>query len=191
MSSQKHKKIKTIRLFITFFILVSALALFLFIKENREEQLASTDIQNELGTSGEIKNVGGEKSYRSTTFGFSFRVPEEFTIGEFDEGGGRVVLVNTDEGQSAFQIFISPYTESTSSLTVERIQEDVPGLAIREPETLRMTGGQSVLTFVGEDSIFGITREVWMVHNGNLFQIMTPVETQDELAATLETWELF
>jgi len=141
--------------------------------------------------SGEITNVDGEKSFRSTDFGFSFRVPEAFTIGEFDEGGGRVVLVNTGDGESAFQIFISPYDEGAQSLTVERIQEDVPNLTIREPETLQMTGGQSVLTFVGEDSIFGVTREVWMVHKGNLFQIMSPVEIQDELATTLETWELF
>lgn len=191
MSSQKNKKTQTTRVVIILLMLASAFALFLFIKQGGGDRADSTATQNTLGNGGEIRSVDGEKNYRSTSFGFSFRVPENFTIGEFDEGGGRVVLINTGEGQSAFQIFISPYDEEASSLTVERIQEDVPDLAIREPETMRMTGGQSVLTFVGEDSIFGVTREVWIVHSGNLFQIMAPVETQDELAKTLETWELF
>jgi hypothetical protein len=191
MTSQKNKKVKLIRMFVILLALLSAVVLFIFIQQSKGRQTESAGVQNGLSDSGEIKRVGEEKGYRSTHFGFTFRVPEGFTIGEFDEGGGRVVLVNTGDGESAFQIFISPYDEGAQSLTVERIQEDVPNLTIREPETLQMTGGQSVLTFVGEDDVFGVKREVWMVHKGNLFQIMATVEKQEELARILETWELF
>lgn len=144
---------------------------------------------SEFGVTKEIGN--GLQSYSSEKFGFRFTIPNTHTVGEFDEAGGRMILVNAEGGEAVFQIFVAPFDESGGALTAERIRAEIPSLAIREPETMSMTGGQSVLTFVGEDNTFGVTREVWMVHKGNLFQIVSTFEKQETLAASLETWELF
>lgn len=144
---------------------------------------------SEFGITKEIGN--GLQSYTSEQFGFRFTIPSTHTVGEFDEAGGRMVLVNAEGGETMFQIFVAPFNESGGALTAERIQAEIPSLTIREPENMSMTGGQSVLTFVGEDASFGVTREVWMVHKGNLLQIVSTLEKQEALAASLETWELF
>lgn len=185
----KHRRKNILGISIVILLLGGVLYWFFAVRGN-----ASLSENTSLGLGGErgtVENIGGAQKYTSEGFGFSFNIPNGYTVGEFDEGGGRVVLVNAPEGGETFQLFISSFGESPESLTPERIQEDVPGLSIREPEELSMTGGQKVLTFIGEDATFGVTREVWMVHKGNLFQIVTPISTQDALATLLESWELF
>lgn len=136
-----------------------------------------------------IIESGNEKIYRAEFLGFTFRVPKNFTIGEFSEAGGRVVLISTDS--ASVQIFMVDYDEPAETLTFDKIKAEVPTLTVKEPEKLPMTGGKSALAFIGEDTTFGVTREVWLVHRGYLFQITAPLSEQDILAELLNTWELF
>ncbi len=157
---------------------------------------------------GEVKEVqGGQaKRYVSEPYGFSFQVPSDFSLGEFDEAGGRLVLVQAPSAGSGqgtggqddpsstsgptFQVFITAWDEPEQSLTPERIREDVPDLVIRRPEALSMEGGsRQALTFVGESERFGTTREVWMVNDGWLFQVITSAENQKALSKILNTWQ--
>lgn len=178
---------KNTTLFVLTVFLAGALMYWFFVVTN--DTSVEADVLDSKGT---LEPVGdGTQRYSSGQYGFTFLAPEGFSVGEFDEAGGRMILVNAENGETAFQIFITPFDDSAGTLTIERIQEDVPGLSIREPENMSMTGGQSVLTFIGDDSAFGTTREVWIVHKNNLFQVVTMIERQDDLARILETWELF
>lgn len=183
---------KKVSISILIFLFLAGGAYIVFFKKDKDvrtgvERAQVVDIKS--AKKGVVSETGGEKTYRSEGFGFSFQFPKDFTLGEFDEAGGRMVLINT--GTSSIQIFITDYNESGGVLTFEKISADVPGLKINEPETFSLTGGEVALVFVGEDATFGNTREIWMVHKGHLFQIITPIESQETLATLLNTWELF
>ncbi|MEX1087410.1 MAG: hypothetical protein WEC58_02680 [Candidatus Paceibacterota bacterium] len=135
-----------------------------------------------------VETHSGAKEYRSDPYGFAFQVPADFTVGEFDESGGRLLLVKSGGGTDAFQVFILPWDEPTDSLTPERIRQDVPDLEIHDPQQLPMSGEKSALTFIGESERFGTTREVWMVNDGWLFQVISAASDQEALQQILNTW---
>ena len=127
--------------------------------------------------------------YRSESYGFSFTLPPGFTVGEFDESGGRVVLAQSASGEGAFQVYITGWDDPAEALTPERIRRDLPDLEMSNLDRLSMDGGERhALTFVSEDPSFGRTREVWFIYDRHLYQVMTYVEAQDFLAEVLKGW---
>jgi len=130
-----------------------------------------------------------ENSYVSQSPAFTFVVPEEHTVGEFEERGGTMVVVqNTDTGLG-FQVFVTPFDEDITELTPQRIKQDVPSIVMQNPQQIAVSGNTG-LAFVSQNSAFGKSREVWFVHSGYLYQMSTYIENEALLLKVLETFRI-
>lgn len=144
--------------------------------------------------------AGAEPSERYTdpTYGFSFEIPEGAGVKSFSDERGDVALI---EGPSAgsqappsFQIFISPFDEpfdptqgKPSPITLDRIKQDLPNLAIRNLRRATLAGIPA-LVFETADPSLGNLHEVWFVQDGQLYQITAQAEFEGQLSELLATW---
>ncbi len=145
------------------------------------------------GTDATSPGAPADRQYASAEYNFSFLYPEGFKLTEFSERGGYMVLVRSAEGEAAFQVFITPYDEPAESLTAERIHRDLPDLVMRDVGAFSFgetTAGRQVagLTFISEGPPFDVSREVWFVRGGHLYQVSAYLADQDALQAVLRTW---
>lgn len=147
---------------------------------------ASTDI---AGDSPQVStDINEYQTYTNSTYNFSFKYPEGFTVANFQEGEyGETILVRKKEGKESLQIFISPFDEP-SPLTKERILEDLPDMLVENAQQRLLKNGAVGLIFFSQESSLGRTREVWFVHNGYLYQVSTYAELDSWLAGILATW---
>jgi len=128
--------------------------------------------------------------YTDTTFPFSFQYPRGFTASSLlAEDSYTVVVQNTAE-RSGIQILITPFPDTDNTLTKERIEADIPGILVKDPQlvTLGANSGQG-LAFLSDNPAFGESREVWFIYKGQLYQVTT-YSTQDALLqAIMNTWQ--
>ena len=100
---------------------------------------------------------------------------EEFTVKYPD--GYKVysttpdVITVENEAGNGLQITTTAFDEA-GPITEERIRQDLPDALINEPGLAKLDGEQS-LVFYGNDEDLGETFEVWVVHDGKLYQIMS------------------
>lgn len=145
--------------------------------------------QSEEQISTDFETKGSEyQAYTNSTYNFSFKYPEGFTMANFQEGEyGETILVRKKEGKESFQIFISPFDEP-GPLTKERILEDLPNMIVEDAQQRLLKNGAVGLIFFGQEPSLGKTREVWFIHNGYLYQVSTLAELDRWLAGILSTW---
>ena len=127
--------------------------------------------------------------YVNSQYGFSFSYPEGFNISDFDDGGGKIILVQsngsdttyktdtTDESYGGFQIFIAGFDEP-GPITKERILKDIPDMVIINEKEI-LVGGEKALSFISQDELGGEMREIWVVHP---VRSRSPEATADPLA---------
>ena len=120
-------------------------------------------------------NQAPSSEYKNDQYGFSFGQPDGFNISDFEEGGGKVILVknvgssvsnNSNNYENGFQIFIAAFDEP-GPITKERILKDIPDMKIVGEQYIDV-GGERALNFTSQDDLGGETREIWMVHGGYL-----------------------
>lgn len=128
--------------------------------------------------------------YTHPIFGFSFNKPEGFIITSTAVWGDSEVLVvesaNADKKERGFQIFITPHDEP--AISEERVRIDLPDIVIKNIQQATLDGADA-LVFTSVDSSLGDTYEVWFVHGGRLYQIMTYADNGAALNALLDTWK--
>jgi hypothetical protein len=108
-------------------------------------------------------------------------------VQEFDEGKGAMTITVQDEANvRGLQIFILPYEGDT--ISEERFRADVPS-GTRENVEPAMLGGVEAVTFTSQDPFLGKTREIWLIHDGHLFEITTFRGTSDWFLPILQTWK--
>lgn len=128
----------------------------------------------------------GER-YTNDTHRFSFAVPQGFAMREFE---GTVVVEN--ERGEGIQIVITSIDEDIPVLTKERIEADIPDLAVAEPQPVEVGEGRAGLAFKSDNEAFdGASREVWFVFDGQLYQISTYERLDPLLQAIFQTWQFF
>jgi len=134
--------------------------------------------------------------YENDQYGFSFSYPEGFNISDFEEGGGKVILVknvgssvsnNSNNYENGFQIFIAAFDEP-GPITKERILKDIPDMTIGGEQYIDI-GGERALSFTSQDDLGGETREIWMVHGGYLYQIKGYKNFEEKMIEVLKTWK--
>ena len=127
--------------------------------------------------------------YTNSQYGFSFRYPEGLLYKEFDEGGGSQTIVFQVPGdaKTSFQIYITPYTEST--ITGERILYDIPSGNVRDLEEIQLTEDLLVATFISNDVFLGDTKEIWFIDGKHLYQATTFVNLDSWLTNIISTWK--
>lgn len=126
------------------------------------------------------------ETYRNEKYGFQYNHPPQAVITEYDEGGGAMTLVHENhEHVRGMQIFIVPYAEAT--ISEERFRMDVPSGVRKNVEETTLDGVRAV-TFNSLDSRLGETREVWLIHNGYLFEITTFRGVGNWFTPLIQSW---
>jgi len=133
------------------------------------------------------KSIEVQPQYKNDQYGFSFGQPEGFNVSDFDEGGGKIILVKKTASDNGFQIFIAAFDEP-GPITKERILKDIPDMTIVGEQYIDI-GGEKALSFTSQDDLGGETREIWLVHGGYLYQIKGYRNFEKELLKIIETWK--
>jgi hypothetical protein len=133
------------------------------------------------------------KTYADEEYKFSFKYPEAFTVNtipnDMPDQSGKLIVVQNSTGQG-FQMSITPTDGEVTVLTPERIHQDLPDLAIHEPQEVIIGDGGKGLAFISDNETFsGGSREVWFVYGGAFYQISTYKRYDPFLQAVLQTWE--
>ena len=141
-------------------------------------------------------NQAPSSEYKNDQYGFSFGQPDGFNISDFEEGGGKVILVknvgssvsnNSNNYENGFQIFIAAFDEP-GPITKERILKDIPDMKIVGEQYIDV-GGERALNFTSQDDLGGETREIWMVHGGFLYQVKGYKNFEEKMIEVLKTWK--
>ena len=129
----------------------------------------------------------GKERYTSSQFNFNMEVPEGYTITSLEDGEGRSLLVRPDDGGEDFQITVTPFDEE-GPLTPERVSQDLPDMAIRDPQQVVIASGAvTALIFKTDSDVYKESREVWFVTGGNLYQLSAPVNSDPVIGPMLES----
>ncbi|MDP2704969.1 MAG: hypothetical protein Q8O71_01050 [bacterium] len=136
----------------------------------------------------ESENMSEGKTHKDS-LGFSFIYPKDWTVGRFAEGeDGTIVIVQNPEHTNGFQVYATPFTEEDTTLTPERLLNEIPDLVIEESQQINVSDGGTGITFLSDNGS-GKTREVWFIHGGYLYQFSSPLSTQNILQEVLKTWK--
>src|SRR3989338_3330327 len=162
--------------------------------QSSNNQAPSSDIPSSNNQAPSSNN-----QYKNDQFGFSFGYPEGFNISDFDDGGGKIILVKnvgssvsnisniSNNSEEGFQIFIAAFDEP-GPITKERILKDIPDMVISNEKEI-LVGGERALSFTSQDDLGNETQETWLVHSGNLYQISVFPSFEKELLKIIKTWK--
>ena len=167
------KKNLVIHILITLSVAVIGVAIFVFIK--KDTFFGETSVLEEQSN----------KKYENQIHGFSFKIPEGYTVREADS----TILIE-DNKSNGVQILMTPIDEDIPVLTEDMIHADIPDMIISDTQTIEIGENRTGLAFKSDNEAFdGASREVWFVWNGFLYQIST-YETLDPLLKSIfATWE--
>ena len=124
--------------------------------------------------------------YINKTYGFSFKHPADFTVGEIQEETHTTFLVQKQDGSQGIQISVSSFDEAV--VTKERIKQDVPDIVIEQESPIEIEGVQAGLAFISNGAGAGKSREVWFSYKGHLYQATTLIAHDSILKSILATW---
>src|SRR3990167_10120897 len=122
--------------------------------QSSNNQAPSSDIPSSNNQAPSSNN-----QYKNDQFGFSFGYPEGFNISDFDDGGGKIILVKnvgssvSNNSDNGFQIFIAAFDEP-GPITKERILKDIPDMVIVGEQYIDI-GGEKALSFTSQDDLGG------------------------------------
>jgi len=127
-------------------------------------------------------------SWVGSTPAFSIQLPDEVhsTTYSLEDGQEMVVYENAD-ATIGFQVFTMPVTGPLPT-TVEELWNEMPDLTVTDLET-SVIDGRDAITFYSQDPDIGETFEVWFVHDGLLYQVMTYRHLETWLTDILQTWQ--
>ena len=178
--------------------LIGAAAVFLLSPRGDREmrsladEFAFTTGEGEPGpavpTVPETKAVSeGWRGYENKAFRFGLLYPHELSVREYKEAGGAMSATFEDaKNGKGFQIYVTPYAET--QITNERFRLDLSSGVMKEPTDV-IIGGVRGTMFWSKNSIMGETREVWLINNGFLYEVVTYKQFDDWLASIMQTWQ--
>ena len=144
--------------------------------------------------------VSATQTYSDPDLGFSFGYPAGYTVSstsDEDAGMKTILIQSSDIGTSTddlkgVEIIVSPFDKEVSALTVDRIRQDLPDMAINSPQDIIVGSGADVgrgIAFSSDDADFGgNSRNAWFVSNGSLYQVTTYAADEAILRSILESW---
>lgn len=131
------------------------------------------------------------QEYKDAKHSFSFLYPKGYTSSlTSDPDGNDIIVIEDSEKKTGFQVTVSPFDETESNLTVERIHQDIPDLSIREPQEVLVGANGKGIAFLSDNGNYdGNSREVWFVYKGFLYQISTYASLDPLLKSVFSTWK--
>ena len=135
------------------------------------------------------KEDGGEQNNENQeaqqiSEGFSLEYPEGFNVIKNQEDQF-ISVIAEKSATEGFQVFIMPFDEE-GPLTPERVLLDLD-ITLEKPEYVSL-GGVEALGFYSKGESLWDTYEVWVAHNGKLYQITTYKNFRAKLLEILSTW---
>ena len=103
-----------------------------------------------------------------------------------EEGNGLTATFEDDERDQEFEVFAVPY--GGQQITTQRIKMDEPSGVYKEPHEILIDGVRGT-AFFGNNAIMGDTYEVWLIHGGYLYEVMTYKELDTWLDGIMQTWQ--
>lgn len=126
---------------------------------------------------------GVERWYTNDARTFSFRLPDGFSAPPMETGvpgvEGMVLQAPGREPLAVLEYRVAP----VSQLTVENVQSSLSGRQLTDVREVIVQSVVRGLAFKTEDGI-----EVWMIHNGHLYRIITPESNEDLVTFVLLNW---
>jgi hypothetical protein len=135
----------------------------------------------------QMQSVPNGITYTSSEFDFSLTYPSTLSVTEYDEGGGtKSVVFQKPNEHVGFQMFITP-DDGDDPLTPAGIKLDFPTLEMHGIESLMVGTGTAAVAFASNVPDFGPTQELWLTHDGYLFEIVTYPDRGPWLAQIINT----
>ena len=130
----------------------------------------------------------GDKQYTNAAFHFSLSYPSDLTVNQYNESGGAltVTFVTRDGTNGGFQIYVTPYSDTT--ITPVRFKLDEPS-GVMQDQTAIVIDGTPATMFYGTNVAMGDSREVWFIHGGFLYEVTTYKQLDSWLAGIMQTWQ--
>ena len=129
----------------------------------------------------------GVKEFRSPPLHFSILYPQAMAVQVYKEEGNALTATFEDDAvDQEFEVFAVPY--EGQQITTQRFKMDEPSGVYKEPHEV-LIDGVCATAFVGNNDIMGDTSEVWFIHGGYLYEVMTYKELDTWLAAIMQTWK--
>jgi hypothetical protein len=175
---------------ILFLLIVGFVVYFFFFKIDRSIVFDTAAVKTpEVGGAPKTQTATGSKYSHSDPV-FSFEYPEGYAPSFIEEETGDSIIVSRGgDSLAGFQIFVTPFDEPNIELTPNRIQNDIPDIVMKNPETIALPNGIKALSFVSRHESLGDTFEVWFVKDGYAYQFSSTregVEGLDKALATIE-----
>ncbi len=130
----------------------------------------------------------GSMLYTSDDYGFTLTYPKALgEVSDTDEGNGARTLVFQDpSGDVGFQIYIQPYTSDV--ITEEQFRTDNPTGIMIDPVDVLIDGIRATIFYSNIEG-FGESREVWFIHKGYLYEVVTYKHLDNWLAEIMKSWK--
>lgn len=177
-------------------VLAISLATFYFLKRPVPSDMGA--IESAVITSeatpkilAEIKTYEYTQTYSDSTYRFSFKHPQGFTVTQLSGTGGdeTILLIQSSDKKVGIQAVISPYGEDVD-ITAALIRAQLPNIKIDDAQTVEVGASRLGVAFMSDSQAFGgKSREVWFVWNKNLYQISTYAEYDEFLKKMFSTWQ--
>ena len=185
---------RTIIFLVGFSLLLFALGIYLSVQAgwwSGQESPQSVDSTGSPQVELPADILSGWEGYAHPELPFAFAHPKDLTPSTFTDGGAEIVLLAGKEPGREVQIVASVF-DNSGSLTVERIQKDIPGMAIDEPQNVLIGSARipALLFWSNDGASVGKTRELWFIQDGYLYQVTASAEMDETLAKMMETWRV-
>lgn len=132
------------------------------------------------------------QSYRNETYHLAFKYPEGYIVREVVSDTSTTILIENPSDNKGIQIYITPYADKDTTITEERVLNDVPDIDVEDPQPILLGSAGEGLAFKSDNEEFGgDAREAWFVVAGNLYQITTYAAYDEVLKAIFATWSFF
>lgn len=133
------------------------------------------------------------ETYKNDTLRFTFKYPEGYSVREVTDTEGTNILIENKNTRKGVQIYVTPYTDSDTTITKERVEEEVGDMAVGDPQPIVLSAGSGEgLAFRSDNPDFGgSSREAWFIVAGHLYQISTYAEYDEFLKVIFATWAFF
>ena len=158
-------------------------------KEEKSEKTIS--VSSVLAPSDSDSDSAQTKKYENTQYGFSFKYPASFTLGEFPEDEGRISLtIQNSKTNQIIQIYITPYEDSDFTVSAEQIRRDLPDMPFSNFADV-IAGGKAkgVAFFSQNDAFGGETAEVWFADGKLFFQATASAKDAKILEEIIKSWK--
>lgn len=131
----------------------------------------------------------GQEHYWNDVYQFSLFHPDTFTVEEYKEENRAITIVFQDKDTLAgFQLYIVPYFAPT--ISEEQFRKDMPS-GVRKNEQPTDLDGIEAVAFIGEDSVYGETLEVWGIHYGYLYELTAQKGNEELIRTIVSSWKFF